>query len=137
MGRTNPTYRNLLDGIETRWGPYRRGLRRDDQRRFDQLFEHARAHADAAGNVNHLEPFYPLTLSILLAHERLLEERARSIEANATTLEARAQSTETLEVRAQSTEAFETRLETLEAQLDELESRLVSLEGRPDAPGED
>ena len=73
MGRTNPTYRTVLTGLETQWHPYRRGLRRADQERFDRLFEHARAHADAAGNLNHPEPFYPLLVSILLEHERRIE----------------------------------------------------------------
>ena len=73
MGRTNPTYRDLLSGLENRWKPYRRALRRDDQTRFDRLFEHARAHADAAGNLNHPEPVTPLLVSILLEQERRIE----------------------------------------------------------------
>lgn len=70
MGRTNPTYRDLLTGIEGRWQPYRRALRRRDQPHYDRLFEHARAHADAAGYLNHDEPFHPLLVSILLEQER-------------------------------------------------------------------
>ncbi len=30
MGRTNPTYRDLLGGIGTEWSDYRRTLRRRD-----------------------------------------------------------------------------------------------------------
>jgi hypothetical protein len=72
MGRTNPTYRDTLRGVEERWGPYRRALRRRDQPRFDRLFEHGRAHADAAGHLNHAEPLFPLLVSILLEQERRL-----------------------------------------------------------------
>ncbi|WP_255191963.1 hypothetical protein [Natronobeatus ordinarius] len=81
MGRTNPTYRDLLSGLETRWQPYRRGLRRDDQERFDRLFEHARAHADAAGTLNHPEPFYPLLISILLEQAQRIEELEAQVDA--------------------------------------------------------
>lgn len=72
MGRTNPTYRDTLRGLEERWTPYRRALRRRDQPHFDRLFEHGRAHADAAGQLNHAEPLFPLLVSIVLEQERRL-----------------------------------------------------------------
>lgn len=99
MGRTNPTYRDLLSDLESRWKSYRRGLRRDDQERFDRLFEQARGHADAAGNRNHPEPFYPLALSILLAHERRLEgveEQLETIDERLEVIEDRLETAETL-----------------------------------------
>jgi hypothetical protein len=74
MGRTNPTYRDVLRGFEDRWQPYRRALRHEDQARFDQLLGHARTHADAAGNLNHQSPVVPVLLSIALAQERRLDE---------------------------------------------------------------
>lgn len=80
MGRTNPTYRDLLHGIEERWQPYRRALRRHDQLHFDRLFEHARAHADAAGYLNHDEPFYPLLVGIVLEQERRISELEAQLE---------------------------------------------------------
>lgn len=72
MGRTNPTYRDLLRGIEDRWQPYRRALRRRDQPHFDRLFEHARTHADAAGYLNHENPLVPMLVSIVLEQEKRL-----------------------------------------------------------------
>jgi hypothetical protein len=74
MGRTNATYRDLLTGIEERWQPYRRALRRRNQPHFDRLFEHARSHADAGGYLNHDEPLFPILISILLEQERRLRE---------------------------------------------------------------
>lgn len=74
MGRTNPTYRDVLRSIENQWADYRRGLRRERQRRFDQLFEYIRAHADASGYLNHTEPFYPALVSIDLEQEVRLDE---------------------------------------------------------------
>ncbi len=83
MGRTNPTYRDRLVSLEREWQAYRRGLRAADQPHFDQLFEHGRNYAHAAGHLNHPTPEFPLLVSILLAHERRLDEldqRLRSIE---------------------------------------------------------
>jgi hypothetical protein len=73
LGRTNPTFRDLLRAIEERWQPYRRGLRRQDQQRFDQLFEDARAHADAAGYLNPDEPLFPIVVAMLLEQQRRIE----------------------------------------------------------------
>lgn len=72
MGRTNPTYRDRLDDLERDWKQYRRGLRASEQERFDELFEHAREYAHAAGYLNHPNPEIPLLLSVLLAHQREL-----------------------------------------------------------------
>jgi hypothetical protein len=73
MGRTNPTFRDVLRAMERRWGDYRRGLRRRDQERFDQLFVDAAQYADAAGYLNHEEPFHPVLFSICLAQQRRIE----------------------------------------------------------------
>ncbi|WP_129116070.1 hypothetical protein [Halegenticoccus tardaugens] len=80
MGRTNPTYRDTIRSLEHEWAAYRRGLRREDQQRFDQLFEYIRAHADASGYLNHTNPFYPAMMSIALAHERRLDTLERRLE---------------------------------------------------------
>lgn len=90
MGRTNPTFRDLLQAIERRWSDYRRGLRRRDQGLFDQLFADAAEYADAAGYLNHEEPLQPVLFSICLAQQRRIEslqERVAALEDGATTLE--------------------------------------------------
>lgn len=74
MGRTNPTYRDLLRGIEERWGDYRRALRRDDQFILDRLFEYAGEHADAASYLNHRTPIMPALVAIDLEQEKRLDE---------------------------------------------------------------
>ena len=76
MGRTNPTYRDLLGTTEARWEEYRRTLRRRDQDRFDRLFAYAREHADAAGMLNHRDRLAPVLMSIALEQERRLDELA-------------------------------------------------------------
>lgn len=70
MGRTNPTFRLLLQGIEDRWQSYRRALRHRDRQHFDRLFEQADAHADAAGYLNYDDPMVPILVSVLLEQEK-------------------------------------------------------------------
>lgn len=86
MGRTNPTYRDLVRGTEDRWASYRRALRRTDRDHFDRLFEHARAHADAGGYLNHQFVEVSVLVSVALEHEKRLaelEDRLESLEAAA------------------------------------------------------
>ncbi|GAB7009507.1 hypothetical protein [Halorubrum trueperi] len=80
MGRTNPTFRDLLSGVENRWQSFRRVLRRRDQPRFDRLFEYAREHADAAGMLNHESRTVPVLVSIDLEQERRIDELEDRIE---------------------------------------------------------
>jgi len=74
MGRTNPTFRDLLGRIENRWSDYRRALRRDARPAFDRLFEYARRHADACGVQNPRDPFQAILLSVALEQERRIDE---------------------------------------------------------------
>jgi hypothetical protein len=72
MGRTSATYRERVRGTEERWSAYRRALRRRDRDHFDRLFEHARAHADAGGYLNHRTVEIPILVSVLLEQEKRL-----------------------------------------------------------------
>ena len=81
MGRTNPTYRDVIRALEDRWQQYRRALRRDDKHHFDRLFEYGRAHADAAGYLNHQGPELTLLVSVALEQEKELQELHHRIEA--------------------------------------------------------
>lgn len=72
MGRTNPTYRDLIQRYESSLSPYRRGLRLEDQAHFDRLFDQARQHADAATYQQDSDTATMVLLSMLLAHERRL-----------------------------------------------------------------
>jgi len=79
MGRTNPTYRDVLRAVRDDWRDYRRALRRPDRDRFDRLFEDAHRYADAGGYLNAQNPMAVVLFSIALAQEKrgcLLGERA-------------------------------------------------------------
>lgn len=74
MGRTNPTYRDVVDRLEEDWQPFRRALRRRYTADFDRLFDHARTFADAGGYLNSSGPTEVVLLSMLLAHEHELRQ---------------------------------------------------------------
>lgn len=66
--------------MEDQWSSYRRALRRADKDDFDTLFEHARAHADASGYLNHSTVEIPILLSIALEHQKQLTELESRLE---------------------------------------------------------
>ena len=80
MGRTNPTYRDRLEALESEFSAYRRALRASEQEHFDRLFEHGRTYAHAAGYLNHPEPEIPYLFSVLLAQERRIAELSDQVE---------------------------------------------------------
>ena len=83
MGRTNPTYRDVVRSLEENWQQYRKALRRVDKPHFDRLFEHAREHADAAGYLNHQQPEVTLLVSVVIEQEKRMQrlhERLRAVE---------------------------------------------------------
>jgi hypothetical protein len=84
LGRTNPTFRNILEALKSRWSDYRRALRRQDQPHFDRLFEYADAHADEAGYLNTDDPMDPVLFAMLLEQQKRiaeLESRVSELEA--------------------------------------------------------
>ena len=77
MGRTNPTYRDLLRKERETWSRFRRGLRHRDQPHWDRLWEQAGNYADAAGYANSPRTTDLILMSIFVAQERriaMLEE---------------------------------------------------------------
>lgn len=80
MGRTNPTFRDVLRSLRDSWEDYRRALRRPDQDRFDQLFEDARQYADAGGYLNHQNPMVVVLFSICLAQQKRIEDLEAELE---------------------------------------------------------
>lgn len=79
MGRTNPTFRNLLDGFEDDMDIYRQCLRQHEQPAFDQLFEHAHQRADAAGTVAHFDAERTALFSMLVGLQLEINELREEI----------------------------------------------------------
>jgi len=83
MGRTVPTFTMVLQQEMESWGKYRRGLRREDQEIFDDLFRAARMQLASSAYAARPIPFESVAMSMLLAQQALirgLERRVAQLE---------------------------------------------------------
>ena len=74
MGRTVLPYRQVLEREYNVWKKFRRGLRKEDQKAFDRLFDLARLHVQAGVYASSPWPLEAILISILLEHHKALEE---------------------------------------------------------------
>jgi predicted small metal-binding protein len=72
MGRTIPTFRQMIESFGMEWMDFKKGLRKEDKELFEALLNHARRHSAAGHNFSHAFPFEPIVISILLEHEKQL-----------------------------------------------------------------
>ena len=72
MGRTVPTFVQLIHDAAERWNKFRRALRREDQPHFDRLFVRVRCYTQAATYQCHDNPMEAILLSIALDQEKRL-----------------------------------------------------------------
>lgn len=79
MGRTVPTFVQLIQNTIAHWSKFRRALRRDDQEHFDRLFRHARWYTQAATYQCHDNPMEAILLSIALDHEKRMDSLERTL----------------------------------------------------------
>jgi hypothetical protein len=81
MGRTTPTFVDLLRQTQEYWAKFRRALRRDDRPHFDRLFHQVRYFTPSAMYQCHDNAMETILLTLHLAHERQIaavEEKLRS-----------------------------------------------------------
>ena len=72
MGRTVPTFRNMIDLFELEWNDYKRALRKNDKKIFEKLLNHARKHGASGTNMVNPNPFEPIVISILIEQEKTI-----------------------------------------------------------------
>lgn len=80
MGRTIPTYRNILENLVNEWHGFRKALRKEDREAFDRLIEKARLHASAASYEARTDPVESMFMSILLEQEKEIGKLRKKIE---------------------------------------------------------
>jgi hypothetical protein len=72
MGRTVPTFRNIIESFGWEWNDFKCALKSIDREAFEELMNHARRHAAAGSNSSNPNPFEPVVMSILIEHEKTL-----------------------------------------------------------------
>jgi hypothetical protein len=83
MGRTVPTFTNLIDAELSSWSKFRRGLRKEDQDIFDVLFRAAKLHLAENFYAMRAVPFESIMMSIAVEQQKAiqrLEEEVRKLQ---------------------------------------------------------
>ena len=74
MGKTVPSYRMALEFEIERWKGFRKALQSEEEREaFEWLMDMCRNNAMASGAACNPVIFEPMVMSILLAHQKLLQ----------------------------------------------------------------
>jgi hypothetical protein len=82
MGRTVLTFTNLIDAELASWSKFRRGLRKDDQEAFDEIFRAAKLHLAENFYAMRAIPFESIMMSIAVEQQkkiRQLEEEMKKL----------------------------------------------------------
>ena len=79
MGRTVPSFRNLLEDIIRELSVFRRALRGEDKNAFDSLMNKAREHASSCTVAPALEPMDAIFLSILVEQQKELNSLREAV----------------------------------------------------------
>ncbi len=74
MGRTVTPFSVVLTQEEARLKKFRRALRAEDRRHFDELFEHARRNIQAAVQAAAPEPMESVVLLMLIGMQKEIED---------------------------------------------------------------
>ena len=81
MGRTVVSYNSWVAQEKEGWSKFRRALRKEDKEALDRLFDYAKLHAAEAGYAARLYPFETLLITMLLEHEKKIQELERRLAA--------------------------------------------------------
>ena len=74
MGKTVPSYRQVLEHEIERWKGFRKGLREKDAEAFDRMMNACRMFASAGGMATRPILLEAMFMSILLHQEKVLTE---------------------------------------------------------------
>jgi len=79
MGRTVPTFVQLIQQASQHWAKFRRALRREDQAYFDKVFLRVRFYTQAATYQCSDNPMEAIFLSIAIDQQKRLEAIERAL----------------------------------------------------------
>ncbi|HTX19353.1 MAG TPA: hypothetical protein VMG34_11905 [Bacteroidota bacterium] len=68
-----PTFTNIIDNELASWSKYRRGLRKDDQELFDDIFRSAKLHLAENFYAMRTIPFESIVMSIAVEQRKLIK----------------------------------------------------------------
>ena len=80
MGKTIPSYRMILEREIERWRGFLNALRSDDKKAFEEMMNEYRCHASAAGAATRPIVSEAIFMSILLSHQKTINQIQTTIE---------------------------------------------------------
>jgi hypothetical protein len=80
MGRTIPTFRQLIEETLQHWSKFRRALRQEDQACFDRIFQRVRCYTQAATYQVPDNPLEAILLAIAIDQEKRLAAMERQLQ---------------------------------------------------------
>lgn len=80
MGRTVPTFTQVVQQEMESWTKFRRGLRREDQEALDELFRAARMQLAGCAYAARPIPFESMIMSMLIMQQRTLRALERRLD---------------------------------------------------------
>jgi hypothetical protein len=80
MGRTVPTFTNLIDAELASWSKFRRGLRKDDQEVFDEIFRASKLHLAENFYAMRAVPFESMMMSIVMEQQKAIQRLEKEVE---------------------------------------------------------
>ncbi|MCA9871797.1 MAG: hypothetical protein KDI03_09315 [Anaerolineae bacterium] len=83
MGRTLPSFMQVIQQEQAEWSKFRRALRQEDQRILDDLFTSARYHVAACAYASQPTPLEAMLMAMLIEDHkaiRRLEDRIAQLE---------------------------------------------------------
>ncbi|MBI4535187.1 MAG: hypothetical protein HY708_02840 [Ignavibacteriae bacterium] len=82
MGRTVPTFTQVIQAEMETWSKFRRGLRKEDQEALDELFRAARMQLASSAYAARPIPFESIAMSMLIMQQRMIRELQRRLAPN-------------------------------------------------------
>ncbi len=79
IGRTVPSFRNVIVEGKQEWKPFRNALNKSGKKAFDEMQDIPRLYLMACSNAASLVPFHPIAISILFHHYKELRECEKQI----------------------------------------------------------
>ncbi|HWP83357.1 MAG TPA: hypothetical protein VNN76_11955 [Bacteroidota bacterium] len=80
MGRTVPTFTNIIDNEVASWAKYRRGLQKEEQEIFDEIFRAAKRHLATNFYAMRTIPFESIIMSIIIEQGKLIRQLRQQLE---------------------------------------------------------
>jgi hypothetical protein len=80
MGRTIPSFRNVLAMEKADYKPFRNALDKSERKEFDDMFDIPRLYLSACSNSVQLVPLHPIIISILFHHYKEITQCISEVE---------------------------------------------------------